>query len=579
MFNILDILYINHYSNRLYLPQNLMKTFFKRLRVIGLLSIIALLVTIAHSAMVNVPAEIVQAQSGFSVTVTDGKSEVQAGGSLVYKINIDTDADEAESVDVEFYLPEQVTVLSASENGRKLTNQILWRDVLVFPGRTKTLTVNVEVHPRVQAGTPLTAGVEVLGLRVGDKTVVIDKAVSIAPLRIYIDDNAVYAHPEEPLYYSIIVDNQLGPDRDYTLRTYLPPHLSFVEASGSFYREQRQVVWQKQFILAGERQEYFLTGLVDRDTPDYETLRTKVSSGPAQATDSTTVLYETLPPSTLSLTVNDYQEKARNGENLTYDITINNNEGLLATGVDVKSALPTYMEFVSATEGGYWNGNSVLWEGLTVSPYGKRKLQVTMRVRSDAPLGTVLQQTTSAMGITAVDTTEVAKFSDARKNVSRPTPHRVTLLSKYANRTEVRPGDTVTYTIRVNNTYDHPITNVRVEDRMTGGYASVVNAESGELMGDRIVWTIPSLAPGAEWMTRYTVRIDRNTPHGVYVDNVVSISGEGMETTTLTERVRTTSVGIVSDLPNTGAPLDVLFGGLMSILAGIPPIWQRKKIV
>jgi len=262
------------------------------------------------------------------------------------------------------------------------------------------------------------------------------------------------------------------------------------------------------------------------------------------------------------------------GDVLEYEIAIHNAETKLATEVDVDAALPQYTEFVAASEGGTWTGNGIRWNNLTVSPKGDRLLGLKLRIRSDAPIGTAVQFVANVKGHQGVDITEVAVASD----VAPQTENATVLLRKSADRTEVRPGETITYTVYLRNTTDHEIQSLTVEDRLDLRYMQVVGGDAGAMQGDRIVWTIPALASSEDWQVRYTVRVAEGTPHGAELLNVVSVSGEGMENISLTQRVFTARISVVSTLPPAGAPLDLLFLLGSSIAALAPTVALRKRV-
>jgi hypothetical protein len=142
----------------------------------------------------------------------------------------------------------------------------------------------------------------------------------------------------------------------------------------------------------------------------------------------------------------------------------------------------------------------------------------------------------------------------------------------------VRPGETITYTVYLRNTTDHPIDSITIEDRLDQRYMRVVGGDAGAMQGDRIVWTLPSLAIGEDWHVRYTVAIADTTPHGAELLNVVSVTGNGMEDVSLTQRVFTARISVVSKLPPTGAALDLLFLLGSSLAALAPTVALRKRV-
>jgi len=500
------------------------------------------------------------------LTMSDGLSSVESGDNLTYTIAIRSDSLEPRLATVRFYKPNYTSVTAASENGKMDGSAVVWRNTVIHPGYVKELYVHVNVSDDARTDELLIAEVYVGDMSATDTTKVEDGNNMRVPMEIFVDDGRIYAEPGEVLEYKILVRNTFGEDREYTLRTQLPPVLQFIGATGEYKRVNRSVEWHDQFLPAGGEAVYEISAEIDRETVEFGMIRLRVASEAAFGTDTTTILYEEIPPSSISVKVNDGFQAASVGQELTYAIELTNNRAkLIQGGVDVKDAIPMYTEFVDASEGGYWNGQDVFWKGVTIAPYGKRTLYVTARVRSDAPIGAILRNSVSVEGREAVDQTTVDVNSS---KVNRPPvmPTNV-LLRKVSDRSEVRPGDTVQYSIILRNTFEHPIRNVVVEDRIDDRYSDVVGSSNGEMIGNRIVWNVPVLNPGDTWGVDYTVRIRPDAPHGVEIANVVSVEGEGLERTSLTERVRTSSIGIVTRLPRSGAPIDLLFVGIMLLLS------------
>ena len=395
----------------------------------------------------------------------------------------------------------------------------------------------------------------------------------IAPLFITVGDGRDFAEPGELLHYDIVVDNAEGQDRTFELRTQLPAELSLEAVTEDPMIDVRSLIWSDQFIRAGESRSYGVAARIVTGTADLQALRVRAYAGQAIGTDTTSI-FRGVVPAAFSVAVSDGAAYAMPGDVLEYEIAIHNAETKLATEVDVDAALPQYTEFVAASEGGTWTGNGIRWNNLTVSPKGDRLLGLKLRIRSDAPIGTAVQFVANVKGHQGVDITEVAVASD----VAPQTENATVLLRKSADRTEVRPGETITYTVYLRNTTDHEIQSLTVEDRLDLRYMQVVGGDAGAMQGDRIVWTIPALASSEDWQVRYTVRVAEGTPHGAELLNVVSVSGEGMENISLTQRVFTARISVVSTLPPAGAPLDLLFLLGSSIAALAPTVALRKRV-
>lgn len=584
-----------------------------RTRAIAALSAVGLLVVTLHSALVGAPAQSAFAEfaecadgidndnngltdypqdprcsslhdetegseGGLFVTVTDGKTVVTPRGSLTYIISLQNERPDVMSVDLRFLMPHQTNLIGASDNGARSEELIVWNGVSVFPGRTRQLTVTVEVDPDAAEGLLLVGQVSAEGVQATDTTKVeLDDDATItsrAALNVSVTDGKKYAQPGEVLNYVVSVRNPTQETRDFDLRLQIPTDTTIEYVSGEHTSNRQAISWMKQSVGPQSAKEYNVTVRIKEDAEEFFTIRTRASVDAVSATDTTTVHTGVLPNSIL-VTTTDGLDEVVPGALVTYDIALENLTNKLATEVDVNNALPSYLEFVDASEGGFWNGKNVRWQGLTVAPNGARTLRVTGRVRSDAPQGERLRNTVAVNGFQSVDTTVVGDRVSGAGLARQPG----VLVSKHADRGEVRPGETVTYTVSVQNTTAQTISNLKVEDRMDSPYIRVLNASSGQADGNRITWTVPELQPGQHWSVSYTAQIDYRAPNGVSIPNIVTVSGNGMDTISLTERIHTMQIGVISNLPPTGAAFDALFLGLSGLAGAAQTLAQRKKLL
>lgn len=87
------------------------------------------------------------------------------------------------------------------------------------------------------------------------------------------------------------------------------------------------------------------------------------------------------------------KEAAARNDVLTYVITLNSYGGADAS-VTLVESLPAEVEFVGASDGGVLSGRVVAWNGLAVTANSLRDVTLTVRVKSDLPVGThVLEPT------------------------------------------------------------------------------------------------------------------------------------------------------------------------------------------
>ena len=514
---------------------------------------------------------------GIFLRISDGLEVVESSGHITYTIGVRSEREGQRNVDVHFFIPHQTNLIDASNAGRKVGDYVIWRNVTVYPGRERKLYVNVSVTPHAVEDLLVVAEVTSEGEKAIDTTRVKETNLNKSRLRLTITDNKKFAEPNERLNYTIRIENPNGPAQKFRLRSELSPYLVFVSASHQPRRNHRNIEWVEQEIGHNEYREYTIVANVDRETPENFPLQLTASIPDGFARDTTQV-YTGILDSAFNVTVSDGVDAAAPGDLLTYAINIQNRTSKLATEVDVNNALPSFTEYVDSSEGGQWTGKNVRWVGLTVSPRGQRTLFVTARVRRDATYGAKLRNSVEVRGQTAVDNTGVSTTRVGTGNAQQVTRNTSPLtLRKIADRSEVRPGDTVRYTIYMRNNSNRAYKNIEVVDRMNRRYMEVLGSEYGKIQGDTLRWSISVLAPGEEWSVSYTARVASFVPHGVELNNVVSVSGNGLETVSLTERVMTSSMSVITKLPPTGVGFGGIFVSLTGLLGAAQTLLQRRK--
>lgn len=512
---------------------------------------------------------------GLFISLTDKAEKVIAGDSVTYTVGLRTERDETQLIHVRFLMPHQTNLISASDGGRLVGEYVQWDNVSVHPGSLRNLYVNISVNPHANEGLLMVAEVVANGEKAVDTTLVYEQPTPIPHMEISITDGREFVEPGDRLTYRIVVKNTASVGRTFELHAQIPSETFYVDARGNPLVTRQSVIWQKQFLRSQESREYFFTLQTSREIPELGVVRARVSVPGATAVDSTSI-YTGILPTGFSVSVTDGLQETAPGELVTYAIVVNNGTSKLATEVEITHALPSYVEFVTATDGGYWTGKNVRWKGLTISPFGARTLNVTGRIRRDAPLGTKLQSRVMVQGNEAVDRTDVSGEVIGRAVVAQRGSE--VLVRKTADTSEVEPGSTVRFGISVQNVTNRPLRNIRISDRMDANHLRVLGAHGGEMRDGAITWFVPELQSGETWKTNYTVAVDPRTPHGSILSNIVTVSAEGLEAVSLTERIVAGKIGVVAAHPPTGAAFDLLFLGLTSTLGAIQTAAaQRRK--
>ncbi|MDO8649539.1 MAG: LPXTG cell wall anchor domain-containing protein [Candidatus Peregrinibacteria bacterium] len=409
---------------------------------------------------------------------------------------------------------------------------------------------------------------------------------------IDVTDSRTIVDEGDTLTYRITLRNGTRRQREVDVRFLQPSETRFLSASDGGDRSGDTVRWDNLVVARSSTRTLTVRVDVD-DARDGDLLTAEVTSEGERDTDTTRVENngdndddddddddDDNDGDEFSLSVTDGTSTVERGDELTYRIRVENQRNS-SSYADVIAYIPTYTTFVTANNSDSRSGDTVRWNNVSVGPDGSRTLSLTIRVRSDAPLERELTMRVTGGGGQASDRTRVVRTSSSsRSSTSRSgtTGDRV-LLRKVADRSEVQPGDRVTYTIQVNNITGKRIRNIRVEDRYDDRYATVIGGgNDASYSGNRLRWDIDDLAIGEVWERSYTLEIDRTAPHSQQITNILTVDGPDIDSMSLTERVRTGRTGVIRTLPSTGAAYDSLFvaGTLFSGL-GLTAVQRRRR--
>jgi uncharacterized repeat protein (TIGR01451 family) len=109
--------------------------------------------------------------------------------------------------------------------------------------------------------------------------------------------------------------------------------------------------------------------------------------------------------------------------------------------------------------------------------------------------------------------------------------HHALSIAKLANRKSVRPGQRITYTLKVTASKkgNEDAVNERLCDTLPANLTLVTRA-GGTVKNGRLCWTIKRLAPGKSIVKRFVVRVDRDARTGRMV-NTATVTDQGTKRT------------------------------------------------
>jgi len=516
--------------------------------------------------------------SGNFITVTDGKESVSPGGNMVYVITLKQQRQDARVVNVDFHLPHQGNIVSASDSGDVRESHVRWTNISVYKNVTRTITVNANVKPEAAVGQYMVARALVSDEEATDTTLIENY---IAPqndtYKVSITDGREFITPGQNLTYTVRVKNTSSSAKTTDVRASMPYMSDYLTISDGGVRDSYNVTWKNITLDPGMEKVFTYTAQVDRYAVDRFAIRARAYVGTISALDETVVRIG-LPYNAITTSITDNRNTAEIGQLLTYVIKATNTSDIVGTQVAISANMPQFGEFVSATEGGISDGNNVRWLIAQIAPKDTRTFSYTVRVRSDARLDTILTAGTVSDGMNGYISRDVTKVV-AESNELGIAKNDV-VFRKTADRSEAVPGGAIRYTLFIRNTLDHVISDAVIVDRYETKYLSFVSAENTQNLASRseghMEWQVPVLKPGESWQTTYILSVSEDAPTGLELDNVATLRGADVSGISLTERVRTNKSGVIGDFPETGVGMDTILALLMGIPALAATGIQRK---
>lgn len=378
------------------------------------------------------------------------------------------------------------------------------------------------------------------------------------------DDGGLGYRPGDTVTYTMGFSNRGdSAARNVVVTDRLPPELTLVDAAGAQV-EGDAVVWRSSGIpeLAevnpGDEISLSLTALINSPLPNGTVVlnQAEVSADRAAApflTDDPTTAEEDDPTSFevtsepnlsgVTKTVLDLDDDGlfEPLDELEYTIGVINSGDDSARTVRVEDEIPAELQDVVVLDGGRIEGNRVVWDsggtpGLTsVATENPVSLRFRATVRPDVADGTVIDNQAQvsaenhgveltddpATGLGDDDPTSVQVVSQPRLDTSTKT---VTDL----NGGDFEPGDSIEYTIEVENAGSQTARNVRVTDVINASLFDVETVPDATLIDGELIWDLGDLRPRSSLELTIRATISSETSGGTAIANQAFISGTGL---------------------------------------------------
>jgi uncharacterized repeat protein (TIGR01451 family) len=301
-----------------------------------------------------------------------------------------------------------------------------------------------------------------------------------------------------------------------------------------------RVAWNLDPIQPGSADTLIFSVLVDGDGQDLAEGTSLVNNAffgispgglPQRAVLTSTVSTEVRAP-TISITKTDGRDSVAPDELLIYEVRVTNFGTNPAMGVTITDVLPSDVTLAGSVTPSPDSGDdqTPVWNDVTIPPGNTFIATIPVRVAADAPEGRVLENTATVLYANSAGHTYAQKSATDTTTVEIPSAELA--LSKTAEDLNGPPlaiGDAILYTLQVTNTGTFTAYNVIVTDDLPD--LVTCQAVSGDSdpgdCDDPLVWTIPSLDPGATAYLYITVTIDE-TALGKSIINTASVIGDNV---------------------------------------------------
>ncbi len=435
-------------------------------------------------------------------------------------------------------LPDGMVLVSAAPSPTRTTagppTTLEWDLPPIDAGRSNTVIVRARVDGAA-AGKVLTNQSQISSSQAQPQSASVTSVVRAAPnVTLTKTVNASNAHPGDSIEYTISYANTgQGDALNVALLDSFPAELNFVSASDQVTPSSGVLLWNLGTLAPGDSGSKTVRATVPAGTYSPAlavTNRSDIVSDKTSATASSTVSLTNLPALSIDKTVD--RTHASPGDVLRYTLNIRKTGGA-ATSVAAADLLSPNVEYVAGSSNMPLDPASdtaiglLVWE-LGDLPAGPTAAPINIffdaRVASVLPDGTPLRNlaTAGANEVAPVLSNEVTTVVDSAPVLTiSKTASVATLLSPTTASGD--PGDTITYSISVENTGNAPATGVTVNDTLPGELLIDPGSTSANIVGQTATWTIPTLRPGAPTTLTIAARIANDVPDGTVLRNTASV--------------------------------------------------------
>lgn len=441
---------------------------------------------------------------------------VHRGEEFDYYITVKPDLEmESDEVTITDEIPKELEILRVNDGGSHDGQNVTWNLGTFKPNDPdKTVSVHVKAKEDIEGRITNKAV-----LHVKDKTIEDTYPVDVVYSDIIITKtaNKTSLSSNEQFYYNIIVQNLgTGDSKEVTVEDTLNENLEFISSDQNYTTEGNKYIFKIGVVEAGRSKSIRINVRVKPNCKVGTIPNTAIAQEPDEPPIDDNEEVKVLTPNlAIEKTVNI--NKLKKGDQFYYQLKVTNKGEGTAINVLVKDTISDNFEIVRVSEGNY-SGNdfSITYPSLQANE--SKTITIYVKVKNNSKLGTI-PNTATAKADNNDEVSDNEPVEVVESNVS---------IKKQADKTIVKPGEQVTYTITVTNNGDGDAKSVLVKD-VIDSHLEIIDSANANRQGNTLSWTIDTLAPKAQVQYVIKVKVKEDIKESLTIPNIATVKEPGKE--------------------------------------------------